>query len=305
MFDIRAKFALLMMRRLRRLASRYTNDLRRFRIQEQRLFKRLPLPKGVERRDQTIAGMRAAQWVPKQLREPQKIVLYLHGGGYSCGSIDSYASLIARFAKETGIVCLGIDYRLAPEHPFPAALDDVLATYNWLLQEGGFAAHDVVVMGDSAGGGLTWALLLRLKELGQDMPLCTVTLSPWADLAMTGVSVVHRAQRDPLLEPVEAQKWAQRYAGETPLKHPLISPLYGDLSGLPPMLLHVGTEEILYSDTMRLAEKAQVQGTDVTLWIGEGMPHVWHFMWRYLPQSRQAIAQASDFIHQKITTHKR
>lgn len=301
MFDIRAKFILFTMRRFRWIASRCANDLERFRIQEQRFFKCLPLPRGVERREQTVAGMRAAQWVPKRLRQPQKIVLYLHGGGYSCGSIDSHASLMARFAKETGIVYLGIDYRLAPENPFLAALDDALAAYDWLLQEGGYAAHDVVVMGDSAGGGLAWALLLRLKALGRDFPLCAVTLSPWADLAMTGKSAVKRGQRDPLLDPVEARKWAQWYAGDTSLKHPLVSPLYGDLSGLPPVLLHVGTEEILHSDSLRLAATAQAQGTDATLWVGEGMPHVWHFMWHYLPQSRQAITQVSDFIHHQIS----
>lgn len=300
MIDIRAKLALVMMRRLRWLASRYVSDLDQFRRQEQRFFKRLPMPRGVQHRYRTIAGIRAAEFTPKRLRQPHKIVLYLHGGGYSCGSVDSYAALMARFAKETGIVYLGIDYRLAPEHPFPAALEDATATYRWLLYEGGYAAHDIIVMGDSAGGGLMLALLLHLKELGQELPLCGVALSPWTDLAMTGASVVQNAQREPLLDPLEAGKWARWYAGDIPLKHPLISPLYGDLSGLPPLLVHVGTEEILYNDTTRLIDAARAQGTEATLWIGEGMPHVWHFMWHYLPQSRAAIAQAGAFIHQQI-----
>lgn len=305
MIDVRAKAALFMMRRLRRLASCYASDIHQFRIQEQRFFKRLPMPKGVQQRYRTIAGLRAAEFTPKQLRQPHKIVLYLHGGGYSCGSVDSYASLMARFAKETGIVYLGIDYRLAPEHPFPAALDDALAAYQWLLDEGGYAAHEVVVMGDSAGGGLGLALLLRLKELGQDLPLCAVALSPWTDLAMTGASVKENAHRDPLLDPSEAGKWSRWYAGEAPLEHPLISPLYGDLSGLPPLLLHVGTEEVLYNDATRLLDKAKSQGTEATLWVGEGMPHVWHFMWRFLPQAKEAIAQASDFIHGQILAQER
>ena len=222
-----------------------------------------------------------------------RIMLYLHGGGYCLGSINASRSLIARLVEATKYKALAIDYRLAPEYPYPAALEDAVAAYRWLLEEG-VAPFRILLAGDSAGGGLAIATLVALRDAGLPRPAGAICISPWVDLALAGESIRSRAAADPILDAATLVRYAAAYAGDAPLNSPLISPLYADLSGLPPLLIQVGTEEILLDDAVRLAERAQQAAVSVTLEQWQGLFHVFQAV-PFLPESRQALAQIADY----------
>lgn len=242
------------------------------------------------------AGVPAAWIIPSGL-ETKRIVLYLHGGGYNAGSITSHLPLTSNIALATKARVLAIDYRLAPEHPFPAAVEDALAAYRWLLKESSQARH-IVVAGDSAGGGLTLSLLLSLREKKLPLPAAAVCLSPWTDLTCTGESWTANAKVDFMLKKGSTFNAARLYAGEADLRTPLASPLYADLAGLPPMLIQVGSEEVLLSDSTLIAEKARSAGVDVTLENWKGMQHVWQYTASMIPEARQAVTRIGEFIIQ-------
>lgn len=289
------------MRRLKKRVTTLVDDLPRLRAEKEYLLGKLWLPSGIKRNPFQLNHLESEWFVPDgTLLHDRKIILYLHGGGYAIGSIKSYRSLIAKLARETRLKTLAINYRLAPEHPFPAALDDALHTYLWLLEYEGYQPEDIILAGDSAGGGLAAALLLALREMELPMPMAGILLSPWTDLAGTGRSIRTKADDDPILPACKLKSWGKQYAHITDVKHPFVSPLYGDLSGLPPMFVQVGTEEVVHDDSTRFAAKAKECGSPIEIEIWKDMPHVWHFCWHVLPEARRAFENIAGFVREQV-----
>jgi epsilon-lactone hydrolase len=223
---------------------------------------------------------------------PRLTILYLHGGGYVIGSHTGYREFAGRLARATEATVCVLDYRLAPEHPWPAAVDDAVAAVRWLRQQG---ASNLVIAGDSAGGGLTMATLLALRAAGDPMPAGAIALSPWVDLAGTGASLAPGLIDDPLVSAAAIGGMATMYAG-TNLTDPLVSPLFGDLHGLPRLLILVGTREVLLDDSRRFESKARAAGVDVTYFEGEDLIHVWPVLTPDAPESLDAMARISAFV---------
>jgi len=253
------------------------------------------LPRGTKK-EAIMAGSVPAKWFWFPGCLENKVILYLHGGGYVAGSINTHKDLGARIAQASNVRLLIIDYRLAPEHPFPAALEDAVTAYQWLISTEGIAPENVVIAGDSAGGGLTAAALVKLRDDGVTLPAAAVMLSPWTDLAQTGDSIKLKAAEDPFLSPEELDFDANLYRADDNVKNPLISPLYANLDGLPPMLIHVGTAEILLDDAVRFAERAEAAGVEVALDIWPDMVHVFQAFAIVAPESRDAIEKIGAFI---------
>jgi len=239
------------------------------------------------------AGGVTGEWVAAP-DAGQSAVLYLHGGGYVIGSPRTHRDLAARISQASGARLLVIDYRLAPEHPFPAALDDALTAYRWLLDQG-IPPAAIGIAGDSAGGGLTLATLLRLRDEGVPLPACAVTLSAWTDLALTGTSLTSRADTDPIVTREGLREMAAHYVG-TNTRDPYASPLYADLAGLPPLLMQVGDAETLLDDTLRVAEKIRQTGGTVELEVYPEMIHVFQAFAVLLPEGQQAIRRIGAFL---------
>lgn len=251
---------------------------------------------GVERID---AGGVSAEWLTPEGASERGVLLYLHGGGYSIGSINSHRHMVANIARAAKTRALLIEYRLCPEHPFPAGLDDAVAAYRWLL-EGGARPENIIIGGDSAGGGLTFATLLKLREDGSDLPAGAVALSPWTDLTGSGDSIETRAERDPLLKRDGTGSTEEWYANGAELTEPLISPLFADLEGLPPLFIQVGDAEILLDDSTRFAQSAREQGVDVELEVWDDMFHVWHYYADWIPEGRKAIEKIAAFMNSRL-----
>jgi epsilon-lactone hydrolase len=230
---------------------------------------------------------------------PNRNVLYLHGGAYAIGSPSCYRHFTWRLAAATRASVLAVDYRLAPEHPFPAALDDALAAYRWLLA-GGAAPRHLAIVGDSAGGGLALAMMLKLRDDGSELPAAAIALSPWTDLALTGASLARNAKADPMLDVESVPGLAQNYLAGADPRIPYASPLYGDPSGLPATLIQVGSDEILHDDSVRMADKMRAVGCRVELEIWPRMPHVWHLFAPVLPEARQAIGRIAAFAERHL-----
>ena len=227
--------------------------------------------------------------------EADRVVLYFHGGGYTLGSRKSHRGLASRIARAAKGRVLLPEYRLAPEEPFPAAIEDAITCWRWLISVG-YDPKKMTIAGDSAGGGLALGTLLALKEAGDPLPACAIGLSPWTDLEATGDTAKPGAVADPIVTAEELHTSAKQYAA-TDLRNPFASPLQGDLHGLPPLLLQVGTREVLLSDSTRFAEKAQAAGVRVTLEVEDGLIHVWQ-MYPDLPESQSAINRIGAFIQQ-------
>jgi monoterpene epsilon-lactone hydrolase len=242
----------------------------------------------------------SANGVPSDWLEPDEAVsgraiLYLHGGAYVICSPTTHRGLAGNIAQASRARGLLIDYRLAPENPFPAALEDALAGYRWLLDKR-YSAEHIAIGGDSAGGGLTLATALSLRDNHDKLPGALFLLSPWTDLTFSGESSKSRADRDPLLR-LDGDDWLVNiYANGRPLNHPYISPLFADLHELPPTLIQVGTEEILFDDSIRLEKKARHAGVNVSLETYAGMWHVFQGFAPYVPESHQAIKKIGEFI---------
>lgn len=253
-----------------------------------------PLAAGTEV-SRTRADDVAVEWVTTALgaQDEQKVVLYLHGGGYVIGSAATHRSLASRLSAACAARVLLVDYRLAPEHPFPAAVEDALTVYRWALAEG-LRPEKMTIAGDSAGGGLVLALLVSIREAGLPMPACAVCLSPWVDLEGSGATVAPGAVDDPMVTLAGIQGMASAYAAGQ-LRAPLASPLHADLAGLPPLLIQVGTREILLDDARRIAAKALAAGVNVTLEEEEGLIHVFQ-LFPGVPESEQAVSRIGDFV---------
>ncbi len=246
------------------------------------------------RRERVSAGGVPADWFRTPRSAEDRVVLYLHGGGYAVGSIETHRDLVGRLAYAADARALAIDYRLAPEHPFPAALDDALAAYRWLL-DSGVEARRVVVAGDSAGGGLTLGMLVAARDRGLPLPAGAVCLSPWVDLEGLAATLdsnhdTDYVPRDTLLE------FAGMYLAGADPRTPLAAPLHADLAGLPPLLIHAGGAEGLLDDARRIAERARASGVRVTFDVWPDMPHVFHAFAAFVEQGRQAIAQIGEFV---------
>jgi acetyl esterase/lipase len=245
-----------------------------------------------------MGGVRGEQ-VTGKLPRLKHAVLYLHGGGYCIGSPYSYRILTGSIARQTGIPVYAPDYRLAPEHPHPAALEDALAAYRWLIADG-YLPQCIAVVGDSAGAGLTVALCLALRNEHERLPAAIALLSPWLDLAGRGESFDQLAERDPVLSPEGLKRWARDYLGELPADHPLCSPLYAELTGLPPMLIHVGSEEIVLSDSTRFAERARKAGVSVQLHQYQGLWHDFQLHLGVLRESGAAVKEIAKFVRDNL-----
>jgi phosphinothricin tripeptide acetyl hydrolase len=267
------------------------------RSQYDRAEKFFAMPSGV-----TVEGVQAAarpaEWLRPPAARPGAAVLYLHGGGYAIGSPRSHRHLAAAIAKAAGAPALIVDYRLAPEHPFPAALDDAVAAYRWLLGTG-HAPGRIVVAGDSAGGGLTVATLLALREGNLASPAAGVCISPWVDLTCSLPSYATKAATDPIVRHAAVAEMAAWYLAGADPKGALASPLHADLGGLPPLLIQVGSEEVLLDDARELARRAEAAGVEVTLEAWPEMVHVWHWFLGMLDEAQAAIDRIGAFVGAK------
>lgn len=242
------------------------------------------------------AGSLEGEWVSAAgLRVPGKTLLYLHGGGYTVGNPELYRIFTWRLAEAACCRVLAIDYRLAPEHPYPAAVDDAVTAYRWLLEQG-HDGRDLAVAGDSAGGNLTLVLLQRLREEGLPMPASALCYSPWTDLTGSGASVILNARRDPMLPGHRLQDAADLYAPSADHRDPLISPLFADFRGFPPLSIHVGSTEVLLDDSNRVADRARSAGVSVDLNIWPAQPHVFPVLARVIPEARTALAMSGRHL---------
>ncbi len=241
------------------------------------------------------AGGVSADWVTAPGADTNRAVLYLHGGGYVIGSPKSHRELMGRLSGTSSARVLGIAYRMAPESLFPAAVEDSVTAYRWLLDQG-FEPARVSISGDSAGGGLAMATLVAIRDEGLPLPACAVCLSPWVDMEGTGESMETRAAVDPMVQKEPLLEMAKTYLGDADPRSPLASPLHADLGGLPPTLIQVGDAETLLSDSTRLEAALKGAGVDVTLEVWDEMIHVWHLFAPILDKGQEAIQGMGDFM---------
>jgi len=242
----------------------------------------------------TLLGGVSTDWLKPTGVETKRTLLYLHGGGYIICNPETHRATVARLANAAEADAFVPDYRLAPEDPFPAPVEDAVATYLALIQERKLSPREIVVAGDSAGGGLAVALMLALKQMRKPLPAAAILMSPWTDLAFTGMSHLNNRSVDPMIALEGAMLAARHYLGDTIPTHPLASPLYGDLKGLPPLMIHVGSKEILLDDATRLAQRAGEAGVDVRLKVWNDMPHVFQGF-SFVPEARESIEELGAF----------
>ena len=257
-----------------------------------------PLPEDVALEEVDAGGV-PAEWTTAAGARVDRALIYFHGGGYCMGSIASHRGLTANLSRSAGLRVLNVGYRLAPEHPYPAALEDAVAAYRFALDQGLAGAH-IALAGDSAGGGLALAALIAIRDQGLPLPGAAAGLSPWTDLAATGDSIQTKAQLDPFVEQESLGKMAAAYLGGANPKQPLASPLYADFQGLPPLLLQVGSAEILMDDAVRVVDRARAAGVDAECRVWEEMIHVWHAFAPILPEAQQAVEEIADFLTKQL-----
>jgi monoterpene epsilon-lactone hydrolase len=262
-----------------------------------------PVPDDVRISEVTAGGV-PAHWLAAPGAAADRVLLFLHGGGYEFGSLRSDGELAARLGRASGMRVLFPEYRLAPEHPFPAAIDDVLATWHWLRTSQHLNARSIAVAGDSAGGGLAVALLVATRDAGEALPAAAALMSPTVDLTSSGASMTERADQDPISTPAMLRQFAADYLAGADPKTPLASPLFASLAGLPPLLIQVGTADLLLSDSERLAAAAAQAGVDVTLQIGEGLPHVYPLLLG-TPEAAEATEQIGKFLRGRVSSWRR
>jgi monoterpene epsilon-lactone hydrolase len=245
------------------------------------------------------AGGVPAEWICAPNVQTERVLLYFHGGGYVVGSMRTHRVMLSHLSRASGCKVLGLDYRLAPENPFPAPVEDALTAYRWLLAQG-YLPQNIALGGDSAGGGLVVAALVGLRYLGEPLPVAGICLSPWIDMQATGASFTTNAQADPSVSRERVLNIAAVYlAGKNP-QAPLASPLHADLRGLPPLLIQVGAIETLLDDARALSGRAKAAGVAVELEVWDDMPHVWHLYASILPEGQQAVARIGDFLHKQL-----
>lgn len=255
------------------------------------------VPEGVTCTPVQVNGL-PGEWIRPEGAAVDSVILFTHGGGYISGSLNDHRGVVAKLVSLSRVQALLFEYRLAPEHPFPAAVEDALLAWRWLLSQG-FAPGRIVLAGDSAGGGLALALLLALKQEGLALPAGAVAISPWTDLLSSGES--YRTNVKSCLSPPGSWiAFGDHYAAGRDKAHPLISPLYGDLQGLPPLLLTAGGSEVLRDDAVQFAERAQAAGVEATLIVGEGLFHCYPVMAPLFPEATAAMTQICEFIRRRL-----
>jgi epsilon-lactone hydrolase len=260
-----------------------------------------PVPDDVQVSAVSACGV-PAHWLAAPGVDAERVLIFLHGGGYELGSVRSDGELAARLGRASGMRVLFPEYRLAPEHPFPAAVDDVLAVWRWLRRELGLDAASIAVAGDSAGGGLAVALLVAVRDAGEASPAAAALMSPTVDLTSSGPSMTERVDQDPISTPELLRHFAADYLAGADPRSPLASPLFASLAGLPPMLVQVGTADLLLSDAQRLARAATDAGVDVTLEIGEGLTHVYQ-LFVGTPEAAAATERIGTFLQAHAGGH--
>jgi uncharacterized repeat protein (TIGR03833 family) len=256
------------------------------------------LPPGTVIEATSIAGV-PGEWITRSEAARDHALLFLHGGGFTTGSCRTHRELAARLCSTTGWPILLVDYRLAPEDPFPAGLEDVVQVYRGLLTQG-FPSDHLIIGGDSAGGGLALSSVLLLRDRGEPLPAAIVLLSPWLDLSLSGPTIESRAAIDPLVSRSALLACVRDYIGQHDPRDPLISPVFAQLHGLPPLLIQVGDHEVLLSDSTRLTEQAQAAGVDVTLEVWSEMWHVWHGWTATLPEGQAALERIGEYVRQTL-----
>jgi monoterpene epsilon-lactone hydrolase len=260
------------------------------------MFEEIAVPAAADIKSERVnAGGVDAEWVSAPGAASDRVVLYLHGGGYVIGSVKSHRDLMSRISRGAKARVLGLNYRLAPENPFPAAVEDSVASYRWLLAQG-IKPSRIAIAGDSAGGGLTVATLVAIRDARLQVPGAGVCLSPWIDMEAIGESIKTRAQADPVVSREVLLGMAETYLHGKDPRTPLAAPLYADLKGLPPLLIQVGDAETLLDDSKRLADRAGAAGVQVKLEVWPEMIHVWQLFAGYLPEGQQAVDGINKFI---------
>lgn len=257
-----------------------------------------PIPSDITPRPAQANGV-AAEWTSTSEADPKRVILYLHGGGFALGSLRSHRHLVAELGRTAGTQTLALDYRLAPEHPFPAAVDDALAGYRFLLERG-FAPSCIAIAGDSAGGALTVATLVAAREAGLPQPACGVCFSPWIDLEAAGESMRTKAAEDPMVQREPLLQMAASYLGDTDARSPLAAPLHADLRGVAPLLIQVGSAEVLLDDAVRLTAAAGAHEVAARLEVWPEMIHVWHFFHPVLGEGRRALNTAGAYVRDRM-----
>ena len=263
------------------------------RQKEEKATKNPKLPQDVEVTPVSLGSVKG-EWVTPSTIESHRVILYFHGGGYCFGSAEARRPLVAEIAKAAGARALVIDYRLAPEHPFPAALDDAISAYRWLLGNG-TTPQGIVLVGDSAGGGLALSACMALRDGGAPLPAAVVGLSPWTDLSMSGWSMLRNAKADPTVTFANLAVCARHYLKNTNPTNPFASPLFGDFQNLPPLLLHVGSKEVLLDDATRISDKADAAGINASVEVFDGMPHVFQ-QYASLSETKGSVSRIGSFI---------
>jgi monoterpene epsilon-lactone hydrolase len=250
----------------------------------------------IERVESPVKG----EWIsPRHGSTTETVVYYLHGGGYISGSAKSCRPITVTLARHLKTRVFGLDYRLAPEHRFPAGLDDAMAGYRWLLSNG-IDSRSIAIVGDSAGGGMTLALTLRLRDSGEPLPGCLVCLSPWTDMTSASETLAVNGERDSMFVSEDIERFASVYLGDHSRRDSLASPLLADLRGLPPTLIQVGREEVLLDDSRNLHAKIVAAAGSSELHIYEDVPHGWHYGAPFVPETGQALREAADFIQRAL-----
>jgi acetyl esterase/lipase len=262
------------------------------------LMAQVPVPADVLQKPIEIGGVGGIE-VTIPGNESERVILYFHGGVYVIGSAATSVPLVGGLVRRTGVNAITLDYRLAPEYPYPAAVEDARAAYEGLLAQG-MEPGQIVLAGESAGGGLAVATLLAAREAGLPMPSCAFLMSPYADLTLSGETLTERQSLDPILTQEGLRVRAPEYVAGADASDPLISPIFGDLSGLPPLLIQVGSHEILLSDALRLAARAATTDVAVTLDVTPGVPHVFQGYAGLLDEAGAALDRASDFVKAQL-----
>lgn len=261
--------------------------------------KKYPIPDDVK--IETVdAGPVPAEWQTVPGSEDDRVLIYLHGGGWILGSINDHRLLTLAMGEAAKMRVLSVDYRLAPENPYPAHLEDCTAVYRWLLSTG-YKPENIIISGDSAGGSLTLTTLLKLKQDGVDLPAGAVCISPSTDVSFTNDLYFKNGETDPILADLGIFWWIEAYLAGTPVDNPLVSPLFGDLKGLPPLLIQMSSCEMLFEEGRQFGEKARAAGVDVTLEIWDDMPHVFQgFGLHDLPEAKEAITKIGEFARNRF-----
>ena len=296
MLSLRARGLRLIMRRAKPTEERTLEEDR----ENFKKITRYPPPRTVSCEEITLGGITSLRFTPRN-PEPDSHILYLHGGGYMMGSPEIYRSPVGLISNMTNTVVTAVDYRLAPENPYPAGIEDCVTAYLALKDETG---DTIAVAGDSAGGGATLATAVSLRDRHNLLPSCLYMISPWLDLTHSGESMKTKGDVDVMLAPDWIRTAADRYRGNEDASNPGISPLFADLEGLPPMLIQVGDEELLLSDSERLADLASKVGVKVEIEIAKGLWHVYPLFGGFIPEAKKALKEAVRFINEHNNSEK-